>query len=70
MKFKRIVYRGFEILIEKIKNYGCYMSAIRLSDSWILFEDYNESINTIRDAVEECKFLIDKYYENPDEYKD
>lgn len=64
-------YRGFKIETERLsKNEGCTMFSYRISDDWVLVDEWNPSVTTIEQAIEECKITIDDYYENPDWYED
>jgi len=62
-------YRGFKIEVKKADEGYC-MTIYRLSDGWILADEWNPSINTKSEAIEECKLDIDDYYENPEAYED
>ena len=62
-------YKGFIIDIEKIDN-GYSMGCYRLSDKWMLVDEWNPCIKTKKDAIKECKITVDNYWKNPSDYKD
>jgi len=62
-------YRRFEIGVRKFDD-GYLMTSYRLSDEWMLIDEYNHSIKTKAEAIKECKITIDDYYDNPEDYED
>lgn len=63
-------YKGFKIEVEKVDEGGYSVCSYRINDNWILTDEWNPSIRTKKEAIEECKTTIDDYLENPDDYED
>lgn len=60
-------YKGFEIEIDAIDNDGYTCSIKRISDDWVLLDEWHEDY---KEAVVSCKALIDDYYNRPEYYED
>lgn len=59
--------KGFKMKLEKIDG-GYHMLCYRISDNFILVDEWNPSVKTKRDAIEECKITIEDFLKNPEYY--
>jgi len=62
-------YKDFIIKVEKLYE-GYYMYAYRISDNWVLVDEWNRCIQTKRKAINECIITIEDCYKNPKNYED
>ena len=67
-------YKGFEIEVNK--EYDCTgakgiaFNIIRLSDKWILDDNFEYDKGKLKDKLESLKSTIDDYLDNPTDYED
>lgn len=66
MKYKNIKYRGFRIIVSKKNKRSMWLDRViyRVSDEWILVSGLDIDSETKREAIEECKRVIDEFLEN------
>lgn len=64
-----MIYKNFQITTKKVDE-GYYMICLRNKDNWVLSHNWSPNIKTKKEAIEECKIIIDDYSENPANYKD
>ncbi|MDD4111349.1 MAG: hypothetical protein PHS54_07440 [Clostridia bacterium] len=60
-------YKGFTIKIQK-ENEGYSFLVYRKTDAWILADEWNPSLKTKQETLEEIHIIIDDYLENPEAY--
>jgi len=63
-----MIYKGFSTNTKK-ENEGYSIFACRQSDNWILVNEWNPSLKTKQEALEEMKIIIDDYIANPEHYE-
>lgn len=71
MKFE---YKGFEIDISRAQCLGgwenTYWTIIRLSDEWIMEDDFTEGDDSLETIAGFLKAHVDDCLENPQDYED
>jgi hypothetical protein len=67
-------YKGFEINVRREKCLGgwpmLYFDIFRLSDGWHFVGNFEDSRETVKDKIKQCREMVDDYFENPQEYED
>ena len=63
------IYRGFTITVSRdTETREIDYVIVRPSDQWVLSEDYD--FESVVDAWDECKAIVDDYWEDPEGYGD
>ena len=63
-----MLYRGFAIEIKK-ENEGYSILCHRKNDDWILIDEWDPSLKSKKEALQDTYVTIDDYLENPSYYE-
>ena len=70
----QVDYKGFKIDVRREKCLGgwslLYYDIFRISDGYHLVGSFEDSAETVREKVKQCKEIVDDYLNNPQDYED
>lgn len=69
----KVNYKGFEIDVRREKCMAgydmVYRDVIRIEDGYLLWGDFSDDADMIREHIKDVKFQIDEYLKNPEQYE-
>lgn len=63
----RVIYNGFKIEVENTED-GYSMFCSRISDDFVLVDDWSPNMKNKMSAIKECKIVVDDFAKNPNDY--
>jgi hypothetical protein len=65
-------YKGFEIIVKRDKCLGgwsmLYYDVFRIKDGYHLVGNFEDSAETVRGKIKQCKDIVDDYLADPKSY--
>lgn len=69
----KVNYKGFEINVKREKSLGgwnmLYYYVMKKDSGFMLIDNFSDSDETVRDQIKYLKEAVDRYLENPENWK-